>query len=390
MVELKEHREEDFMPPTYFAEPDRARADLLEYQINLVCSHPMTEALLNAFNSMVLVLNAHRQAVAVNDAFLRSLGIDDPGEAVGLRPGEAVSCVHAETAPNGCGTGKACASCGAVLSIIASRKLGCSVERECIIVRKKKGKEEPLEFWVCAAPLAVEGNDFTVVTIADISEKKRAQAVERMFIHDLLNYVAGLKGISELLMMDGEACAGGGAFELSQIRDVADCIVDMITGHRDLTLIESGDFTPLFKEVSIGTVVDKVKKIIKFNSISKQKSLVTKISDADFRFRTDAVLLSRVLVNMLKNAMEAAAPGGMVILRCERGDRKILFSVWNAGEIPAQTALRIFQRYFSTKTGNGRGLGTYSMKLIAERCLGGTVSFKTSPEGTTFLLSLPV
>jgi signal transduction histidine kinase len=54
-----------------------------------------------------------------------------------------------------------------------------------------------------------------------------------------------------------------------------------------------------------------------------------------------------------------------------------------------QVQLQIFHRYFSTR-GEGRGLGTWGMKLLAEEYLGGRVSFSTSPEsGTTFSLTLP-
>jgi len=49
----------------------------------------------------------------------------------------------------------------------------------------------------------------------------------------------------------------------------------------------------------------------------------------------------------------------------------------------------VFQRSFSTK-GKGRGLGTYSIKLLTERYLKGTASFtSTETDGTTFQISLP-
>ncbi len=50
----------------------------------------------------------------------------------------------------------------------------------------------------------------------------------------------------------------------------------------------------------------------------------------------------------------------------------------------------MFQRSFTTK-GEGRGLGTYSMKLLSERYLNGRVEFTSSPEhGTTFTAVYPV
>ena len=107
-------------------------------------------------------------------------------------------------------------------------------------------------------------------------------------------------------------------------------------------------------------------------------------------FETDAALLSRVLINMVKNALEATPKGGTVTLGCRTDGPDIRFEVHNPTAIPRDIAMQIFQRSFSTKSA-GRGLGTYSMKLIGERFLGGRVGFTTSEaEGTTFHAIFPI
>jgi signal transduction histidine kinase len=107
--------------------------------------------------------------------------------------------------------------------------------------------------------------------------------------------------------------------------------------------------------------------------------------------RTDPSLLSRVLINMLKNAFEATEPGGEVRLRIFTGDKTLSFTVWNRQHIPDSVAIRIFQRHFSTKNGDGRGFGSYAMKFFGEELLGGTVRFTSSQEeGTLFRLDLPL
>jgi signal transduction histidine kinase len=64
--------------------------------------------------------------------------------------------------------------------------------------------------------------------------------------------------------------------------------------------------------------------------------------------------------------------------------------VHNPGFMTRDVQLQVFQRSFSTK-GAGRGLGTYSIKLLTERYLKGTVSFTTDPEaGTTFRVRYPL
>jgi signal transduction histidine kinase len=99
---------------------------------------------------------------------------------------------------------------------------------------------------------------------------------------------------------------------------------------------------------------------------------------------------------MARNALEASADGGVARVWCEAveggGDPTrpaVRFSVHNDGAIAPELQPRIFQRSFSTKAQRGRGLGTYSMKLLGERYLGGAVSFASSAErGTTFSIAL--
>jgi len=51
---------------------------------------------------------------------------------------------------------------------------------------------------------------------------------------------------------------------------------------------------------------------------------------------------------------------------------------------------QVFRRSFTTK-GKGRGLGTYSMKVLTERYLEGEIDFISEPDqGTTFYARYPV
>ncbi|MPN46151.1 hypothetical protein SDC9_193734 [bioreactor metagenome] len=57
--------------------------------------------------------------------------------------------------------------------------------------------------------------------------------------------------------------------------------------------------------------------------------------------------------------------------------------------MPPDSQLQIFNRSFSTK-GDGRGLGTYSIRLLGEKYLKGHVGFTSNKnDGTTFFIRLP-
>ena len=109
----------------------------------------------------------------------------------------------------------------------------------------------------------------------------------------------------------------------------------------------------------------------------------------DVEITSDRTLLRRILGNMIKNAIEAVPENSTITLGCKVEGEKINYWVHNPGFIPRNIQLQIFNRSFSTK-GHGRGLGTYSMKLLSS-FLNGTVMFTTSEEkGTTFNVTIPI
>jgi sensor histidine kinase regulating citrate/malate metabolism len=57
--------------------------------------------------------------------------------------------------------------------------------------------------------------------------------------------------------------------------------------------------------------------------------------------------------------------------------------------MPEEVKLQVFKRSFSTK-GKGRGLGTYSIKLLTEKFLKGKVYFISEENfGTEFTIEIP-
>jgi len=73
----------------------------------------------------------------------------------------------------------------------------------------------------------------------------------------------------------------------------------------------------------------------------------------------------------------------------QRKNNDIMSWVCNSSILLEKVKYQVFKHSFSTK-GRGRGLGTYSMKLLGETCLGGKVDFtSTEAEGTIFFIRLP-
>jgi signal transduction histidine kinase len=148
-------------------------------------------------------------------------------------------------------------------------------------------------------------------------------------------------------------------------------------------------YRPQLQMVQVPEVVEEIRSVFFSHPVAEGKRLAVSAPIRDLQIRTDPALLARVLINMIKNAFEATEGGDEVRLQIRPTNGSLSFDVWNRQPIPEAVALRIFKRHFSTKAEEGRGFGTYSMKLIGEELLGGKVYFSsTAEEGTVFSLTV--
>ena len=80
-------------------------------------------------------------------------------DLLGLRPGEALACVNAQSA-SGCGTAPGCEQCGALAAILGSQTTGRTTETECLLSGAAPGVAQELA--VRAMPVEVDGAIFSV------------------------------------------------------------------------------------------------------------------------------------------------------------------------------------------------------------------------------------
>ncbi|MGK4002892.1 protoglobin domain-containing protein [Sorangium sp. So ce1036] len=114
------------------------------------------------------------------------------------------------------------------------------------------------------------------------------------------------------------------------------------------------------------------------------------LPSADIVLDLDPAKIGQVLLNLLRNAIEAleAAGGGAVILRARRRPRHAVIEVEDNGPGLASPDAPIFDPFFSTKP-NGTGLGL----AIAHRIVTdheGAIEFESRPGRTLFRVTLPI
>jgi signal transduction histidine kinase len=369
--------------PTLFAPAKRVPIEVIREQGVQFSRVPLLSEFLNAVPDVVLILNSDRQAVFANQSLLNLI----QGEWVqveGKRPGEILDCVHAANNHGGCGTTEFCRTCGAVRAILSS--LGGQHDvQECRIIRRSG---EALDLRVTASPLMIAGDQYSIFAVQDISHQKRRQALERIFFHDILNVAGIVMGYAELL--DNQRYADDAERITDIIHRASVQLVDEIKNQRELLAAENGELVARPVILNSLKVLKNVKSFYDGHQVTQDNKIEITPDAASVGFTSDQLLLERVLGNMVKNALEASDSGQTVTLKCGVEENQVWFEVHNPAFMRREVQLQIFQRSFSTK-GEGRGLGTYSIKLLTEQYLGGTVSFRSSREtGTVFRVSYPV
>ena len=102
--------------------------------------------------------------------------------------------------------------------------------------------------------------------------------------------------------------------------------------------------------------------------------------------------LNQVWTNLIDNAADAMAGKGRLVLRTARDGDAVLVEVQDAGPgIPEKARPHVFDAFFTTKPpGLGSGLGLDNARRIVEQRHGGTLDFRTGPDGTVFCVRLPL
>jgi len=370
---------------TLFAPAGRDAPELIECKRAVIRRNPTHRALLDAMPSWVFLLNGQRQVVSANAALLRLVGCTED-EIVGKRPGEIIGCVHAAAGPDGCGTAASCADCGAVRAVLECQRTGEVTVSDC---RLRTGAVEgggALELQVTATPIELEGEPFILAALEDVGARSRLTVLNRVFFHDVMNTVVGLKAHFRLLATKAERGAVA-AEEIGELERYVDQLGDDIRAQRELMLAEAGDLKVKWATRSTGALLESLRSM---HAVTAELGVHIEIADCwEGSIETDEHLLIRVVGNMLQNAIEATAVGETVTLSCHEEDDTVRFSVHNHGTMPDEVQRQVFHRSFSTKAATGRGIGTHSMKLIGERYLLGAVDFTSTEEGTTFWVTLP-
>ena len=213
----------------------------------------------------------------------------------------------------------------------------------------------------------------------NLGEVESWEKLTRVLTHEIMNATAPIASISQM-MLNHPAVKNSDLEEgINAIHNTVVHLNSFVDGYRKYSALQK----PVPQQVDLTAVVGEVEQL--FQDVKWQCQMPETVI-----VRTDPNLLRQILINLVKNAIEAGAQ--TLGMECEPGqDGKVLLYMSNDGEIiPAEARSSIFIPFFTTKRkGNGIGL-SLSRRLLTIQ--GGMMSLLDVPRTTfhtTFLLEFP-
>lgn len=147
---------------------------------------------------------------------------------------------------------------------------------------------------------------------------------------------------------------------------------------------------PQLKSGSLNDVVKKTLELVRPELDNRGLSVKTRLAERLPSAPIDATQIQQVLVNLIKNAMQAMTRGGTLTLQTGAGPDQVWVSVSDTGGgIPQEQINRIFEPFYTTKK-KGTGLGLMIVQRII-RAHDGRIELESNVgHGTTFRIWLPL
>ncbi len=173
---------------------------------------------------------------------------------------------------------------------------------------------------------------------------------------------------------------------LTSVRDETNRLRDIL----DDFLRYAGKYDLNLREVDIRALVEELADFFTPQAEARKVILRSLLPERPVRCKVDEKLLKQAILNLMINAADAMnSPGELLIKVSINRDKADLEIIDTGAGIDPEVLPRIFDVYYSTKTG-GSGLGLSTTRRIV-REHGGTISVESEPgKGTRFVISLPL
>ena len=270
------------------------------------------------------------------------------------------------------------------------------------ILALKSGEKQQLSFStergvsnlsIDASEMIVRDTPLRIIAMNDVHEELDEKENEswirliRILTHEIMNSVAPITSISDSLLSKKESIPVSAQEGIEVIRTTSRGLVRFVESYRQLTRIPAPNCRPFY----LRPFLERMRTLaLQGQEKSVPVSIEIDVEPTDLLLYADEDQIGQVVLNLLKNALQALSGEGQGEIRIEAREAErgaIVVDVSDNGKgMPAEVAENVFVPFFKTKQ-DGSGIGLSLSRQIM-RLHGGSLILKsTRPEGTVFRLT---
>jgi signal transduction histidine kinase len=227
--------------------------------------------------------------------------------------------------------------------------------------------------------------------LVELQEDVRKQERQAMFgriaaglVHDLSHPIQNIGNSCKLILKMFEDMEYRETFKRTVDREMV-VVKRVLDDLRNIARPIPLERFPVDINRSVAEVVESMQQHSETAGVTLRAELAPEAAFID----GDLFALGRVYRNLIINAIQATAPGGLVVIATEARENRVQIRVYDTGcGIPPDRLGAIFEDFVTTKR-RGLGLGLAISKKIVEQ-LGGQITVASEVgKGTTFVLDFP-
>ncbi len=210
--------------------------------------------------------------------------------------------------------------------------------------------------------------------------------------HDLKTPVAKIAGIADILRQQYDNSPDQKRL-LDNVVQATKELNSFITSILDLTKIESQNLTLRKESKDVNKLIEGVVEKLRFEANSQDIQIETDLAPL-YPIEIDAVLINRVVSNLVENAIKYAGRGRAISIRTWDDPDWVHVEISDNGVgIKSDDLTHIFDKFYRVKNDSthaikGSGLGLYLVKYFIELHSGTITAASEVGKGTTFTLKL--
>lgn len=244
--------------------------------------------------------------------------------------------------------------------------------------------------------IKIQNEQLRIIALNNIANELEKEEVEswikliRVMTHEIMNSISPITSLSEMLItmheQEEEINSEQLKDSLTTINSTAKGLASFVESYRQF----SGVSQPNLRSIKLYSFIESIINLEKAEIEAHNISITILSDNNDIQVLGDETQLTRVLLNLLKNAIEALDETANKVIKIKidsQNSSKVKISISNNGTpIPENIIENIFIPFFTTKT-TGSGIGLSVSRYIIRLHEGNLTHFYENG-WTTFSLTL--